>query len=315
MKTAVIAIGGNAILPPGSGGSAEDQRRRVRATCRVLADLIAEGYDIALTHGNGPQVGNALLRHEAGRRSAPPMPLDVCVAETQAEIGYVLQQELRNELGRRGLKRNVTSLVTQVRVDPRDPAFRHPTKPIGPYYSKTAARELIRRKRWRMVYDERGGWRRVVPSPRPLEIIETATIRRLLFTGTSDEVVIVAGGGGIPVVRRGGRLVGVEAVVDKDLAAGVLAAGIGETLFVILTDVAHISLGFGTRGKRRLARVTAAELEQHWKAGQFPPGTMGPKVEAALRFLETGGERVVITDPRSLRAALAGKAGTTVVRG
>jgi len=292
-----------------------DQQRRVRATCRVLADLIADGYDIALTHGNGPQVGNALLRHEAGKRGAPPMPLDICVAETQAEIGYLLQQELRNELTRRGLKRNVTSLVTQVLVDARDPAFRNPSKPIGPYYTKTAAKELMRRKRWRMVYDDRGGWRRVVPSPRPLEIIETATIRRLLFTGTTDEVVIVGGGGGIPVIRRGGRLVGVEAVVDKDLAASVLATGIGEKLFLILTDVPHVSLDFGTPRAKRIARVTAGEMRRHWESGQFPPGSMGPKIEAALQFLESGGERVVITDLRSLRAALAGKAGTTVVRG
>jgi carbamate kinase len=310
MKTAVIAIGGNAILPRGSDGGVTDQRRRVRATCRVLADLIEDGYDIALTHGNGPQVGNALLRQEAGKRLAPPMPLDVCVAETQAEIGYLLQRELRNELGRRGLRRNVTAIVTQVRVDARDPAFRNPTKPVGPYYSATAAKDLRRRKRWRMVYDERGGWRRVVPSPRPLEIVETPTIRRLLFTGTSDEVVIVAGGGGIPVVLRRGQLVGVEAVVDKDLAAGVLATGIGEKLFLILTDVPHVSLDFGTPRARRLGRVTAAELRRHWLAGQFPEGSMGPKVEAALLFLENGGERVVITNMASLRAALAGKAGT-----
>jgi carbamate kinase len=239
----------------------------------------------------------------------------MCVAETQAEIGYLLQQELRNELGRRGLKRNVTSLVTQVLVDPRDPAFRNPSKPVGPYYTKTAAAGLRRRKHWKMVYDKRGGWRRVVPSPRPLEIVETATIRRLLFTGTTDEVVIVGGGGGIPVVRRAGRLVGVEAVVDKDLAASVLATGIGEKLFLILTDVPHVSIGFGTPRARRLPRLTAGELRRHFEAGEFPPGTMGPKVEAALAFLAHGGERAVITNLPSLRAALAGKAGTTIVQG
>ena len=259
-------------------------------------------------------MGNLLLKHEAAKRKTPPMPLDVCVAETQAEIGYMLQQELRNELARRGIKRNVTSLVTQVLVDARDPAFLHPSKPIGPYYSKTAARELMRRRRWRMVFDERGGWRRVVPSPRPLEIVERATIRRLLFTGTSDEVVISAGGGGIPVVRRGKRLVGVEAVVDKDLAASVLATGIGEKLFIILTDVPHVYVDYGTPRQRKLVRLTATEAERFLRDGQFPPGTMGPKIDAAIQFVRGGGERVVITDLRSLRRALTGRAGTTIFR-
>jgi len=314
LKTAVIAIGGNAILPKGSTGEAEDQRRKVRETCRVLVDLIADGYDIALTHGNGPQVGNLLLQQEAAR-GIPAMPLDVAVAATQAAIGYVLQQELRNELARRRIHRNVTALVTQVLVDARDPAFRKPTKPIGPYYTAAEARVVRRRKGWTLAKDPRGGWRRVVPSPRPLEIIERKTIRRLLFTGTSDEVVIVAGGGGIPVVRRRGRLVGVEAVVDKDLAAGVLATGIHEKLFIILTDVPHVSLDFGTVKARRIPRIDAKALQAHARAGQFPAGSMGPKIEAARRFLENGGERAIITDLRSLRRALAGEAGTTVTRG
>lgn len=313
-KTAVVAIGGNAILSADDPGTAEAMRRRIRETVAHLADLVADGYDIALTHGNGPQVGNILLQNEESRERVPGMPLDVCGAESQAQIGYVLQQEFRNELARRGIRKNVTTLVTQVVVDEDDPAFKEPTKPIGPYYEREYEVLVKRARGWKMVYDPRGGHRRVVPSPRPKEIVEAETIRRLLFTGTSDEIVIVAGGGGVPVIRRGEELVGVEAVVDKDLASAVLAASIGETLLILLTDVPGVYRDFGTPEAAPIRSLNVGEAKALLAQGQFPEGTMGPKIEAAVAFLEGGGERAIVTDAAHLKDALRGEAGTTVTR-
>lgn len=312
MKTAVIAIGGNAILPAKDTGTAEGQRIRIRDTCRHIAAVIQRGWDVALTHGNGPQVGNILLQNEEAVDKVPAMPLDVCVAESQAQIGYMLQQELANELASRGLRRNVVSIVTQVVVDPNDPAMQNPTKPIGPYYDRERARDLEKARGWKMVYDRRGGYRRVVPSPKPIDIVERATIERLLFTGTSDWVVIVAGGGGVPVVRNGEQLVGVEAVIDKDLAAAVLAMSIKEKVLVMLTDIAHVSLDFGKVEQVNIGGMTIAEAKDYMAKGHFPAGSMGPKVEAAIDFLEHGGARVIITNPENLERALDGVAGTTI---
>lgn len=312
MKTAVVAIGGNAILLSNQRGSAEEQRSRLKETCVHLANMVQQDYDIALTHGNGPQVGNLLLQNEESRSEIPAMPLDVCVAESQAQIGYMLQQILKTELNSRGIEKNVTTIITQVLVDESDPAFGNPSKPIGAYYTAEQARELEVSKGWKMMYDRRGGYRRVVPSPRPLDIIEKATIRRLLFTGTSDEIVIVAGGGGIPVIRRGGKLIGVEAVIDKDLASAVLAAGIQERLFIMLTDVPQVFLNYGRPGQRPLEDATREDMKALMGEGHFPPGSMGPKVEASIYFLEHGGESVIITNPESLDAALRGEAGTRI---
>ena len=312
MKTAVIAIGGNAILPAKDTGTAEGQRTRIRDTCRHIASVVQKGWDIVLTHGNGPQVGNILLQNEEAVGKVPAMPLDICVAESQAQIGYLLQQELANELASRGIKRNVVSVITQVIVDPDDPAMLNPTKPIGPYYDRDRARELEKANGWKLVYDRRGGYRRVVPSPKPVDIVEKTTIGRLLFTGTSDWIVIVAGGGGIPVVRRGAQLVGVEAVIDKDLAAAVLAKSIKEKVLVMLTDVAHVALDFGKVEQTNIGRMSVPEARRYLEQGQFPPGSMGPKVEAAIDFLESGGERAVITNPENLERALDGVAGTLI---
>jgi len=305
----VIAIGGNALLPPGQAADATVQRRRIETTCARLADLVKEGHDVVLTHGNGPQVGNILLQNEESRHLVPPMPLDVCGAESQAQIGYLLAQALQNEFSARGIHRGVACLLTQVVVDAADPAFANPTKPIGPYYQREDEIVVKRAKGWKMVYDQRGGWRRVVPSPRPVEIVEADEIRRLVEDG-DGRVVIGAGGGGIPVVRRGGKLIGVEAVIDKDLAAAVLARALGWGHLVIATDVPQVALEFGTPNQRFVDRLSVAEAKKHLAAGQFPPGSMGPKIEAALDFLEQGGERVVITDLEHLVPAVAGKAGT-----
>ena len=314
MSKLVIAIGGNALLPPGVPAEAAAQRRRIEDTCVRLADLVAESHEVVVTHGNGPQVGNILVQNEESRHLVPAMPLDVCGAESQAQIGYLLAQGLRNEFAGRGIRRGVVCLLTQTLVDPADPAFANPAKPIGPYYTREEEIIVKKAKGWKMVFDQRGGWRRVVPSPKPVEIVEAEAIRQLV-AGGDGQVVIAAGGGGIPVVRRDGRLVGVEAVIDKDLAAALLARSIGWKHLVIATDVAKVALDFGKPTQKFLDRLTIKEAKQHLAAGQFPPGSMGPKVEAAVSFLEGGGEHAVITDLAGLVAAVAGKAGTRILRG
>jgi carbamate kinase len=308
----VIAIGGNALLPGGTADAAA-MRRRIEGTAARLADLVAEGHDLVVTHGNGPQVGNILVQNEESRHLVPAMPLDVCGAESQAQIGYPLAQALRNEFAARGIRRGVACLLTQTLVDAADPAFANPTKPIGPYYSREEEIMVKRAKGWKIVFDQRGGWRRVVPSPRPLEIVEAGEVRRLVADG-EGQVVIAAGGGGIPVVRRDGRLVGVEAVIDKDLASAVLAGALGWKHLAIATDVPQVALDFGAPSQRFVDRLTAAEAKKHLASGQFPPGNMGPKIEAALQFLEGGGERVVIADLEHLVPAVAGKAGTRIAK-
>src|SRR5213596_1262993 len=313
MTKLVVAIGGNALQPAGESADPAAQRRRIEATASRLTDLVAEGHDVVLTHGNGPQVGNILLQNEETRHLVPAMPLDVCGAESQAQIGYLLAQSLRNEFADRAIDRDVACVITQVLVDADDPAFANPTKPIGPYYAREDEIVVKKAKGWKMVYDQRGGWRRVVPSPRPVEVVEAEEIRQLVADG-DGRLVIAAGGGGIPVVRRDGKLVGVEAVIDKDLAAAALARAIAWTHLVIATDVPQVALDFGKPSQRFLDRLTVAEAKKHLAAGQFPPGGMGPKIEAGVDFLEHGGEHVVITDLAHLVAAVGGKAGTRLVR-
>src|SRR5881396_1752717 len=281
----VVAIGGNALLPPGEPSDVLAQRKRIEATSARLADLVTAGHDVVLVHGNGPQVGNILLQNEETRHIVPPMPLDVCGAESQAQIGYLLGQALRNEFAARGIRRGVACVITQVLVDDKDPAFANPTKPIGPYYTREDEIVVKKAKGWKMVLDQRGGWRRVV---------------------------IAAGGGGIPVIRRDGRLVGVEAVIDKDVAAALLGRSIRWTHLVIATDVPQVALDYGKPSQRFLDHLSITEAKKHLAAGQFPPGSMGPKIEAAIDFLEGGGERVVITDLEHLVPAAAGKAGTRI---
>ncbi|MFA5895946.1 MAG: carbamate kinase [Thermoplasmata archaeon] len=313
-KTLVIAIGGNAIQPAGDGGTAESQRRKIEETCAKLADLVQAGYSFVLTHGNGPQVGNILLQNEETRQLVPAMPLDVCGAESQAQIGYLLAQALRNEFAKRRIERAVACLVTQTLVDANDPAFAKPTKPIGPYYTREADLIVKRAKGWKLVSDPRGGWRRVVPSPQPIDIVEKDTILKLVGDGDGS-VVICAGGGGIPVVRKEGKLLGVEAVIDKDLAAAVLAKVIGWKTLVIATDVEKVALDYGKPSQRFLDKMTLAEAKTHLAEGQFPAGSMGPKVLAAIQFLESGGERAVITDLEHLTSAVDHKGGTQVTKG
>ncbi len=310
-KRMVIAIGGNAIQPAGEPATPDRLRRRIEETSEKLADLVQAGYDVVITHGNGPQVGNILLQNEEARNLSPAMPLDVCGAESQAQIGYLLAQALRNEFATRRIDRPVACLVTQTIVDGKDPAFANPTKPIGPYYTREADLIVKRAKGWKLIHDPaRGGWRRVVASPEPLDIVEKETIHRLVHD--DGTILICAGGGGVPVVRKAGRLVGVEAVIDKDLAAAVLARVLGWKLLLIATDVEKVALGFGTPAARGLDRLNVSEAKKFLKAGEFPEGSMGPKIQAVVRFLEAGGERAVITDLEHLAAAADGTAGTQI---
>lgn len=307
-RTVLIAIGGNSLIPAGEPATVATQRRHMAETCRAIADVVARGWQVVLTHGNGPQVGAALLRSERAAAEAYELPLDVCVASTQGEIGCLLQLALRQALLRRDLRYAVATVLAQVVVAPHDPAFAHPSKPIGPFYSRAEA-ERRQRAGWTTVEESPHGYRRVVPSPEPLEIVEEGVIGTLVNSGA---IVITLGGGGIPVVRRDHELEGVEAVVDKDLASALLAIRLGVDILLISTDVDAVSLDFASPHTRRLTDVTTDELRGYAAAGQFPPGTMGPKVEAALRFVAAGGREAIVTSPDRLVAALEGHAGTHV---
>lgn len=316
MKTAVVAIGGNAILKAGEEATFENQMRNLQGTCWHLARMIKCGYDIVLTHGNGPQVGNILIQNDLARKKIPSMPLDVCVAESQGQLGYMIQQALSEALVRLGVRKVVTCVLTRVIVDADDPAFEQPTKPVGPFYDEDEVAELKATHNWDFILDrKRGGYRRAVPSPRPIGIVEFSGIRRLVFGGENQaEVVIASGGGGIPVINRNGSYRGVEAVVDKDLAAAVLAVKVQERLFIMLTDVDNVFIDFNSQEPKPLATVSAAEMKELLEQGQFGAGSMAPKVEAALYFLSNGGERVIITSAEKIDQALEGRAGTQIIR-
>lgn len=312
MTNAVVAIGGNAILKKDQPATKENQQRNLEETCRHIASMVQAGYNITLTHGNGPQVGDILIQNEVARGEVPPMPLDVCVAESQGLVGFMLQQALTDALRKACCDRIVPCVLTRVVVDEEDEAFKDPSKPVGPYYDREEAEKLSKERGWHLHKDlSRGGWRRVVPSPRPVTIVEAPAIGRLVRSG--NDLVIAVGGGGIPVAWRNGRLEGVEAVVDKDLAAACLAKSLKDDLLVMLTDVEGAYVGYGTARERMLGTVTAEVAERHLEEGEFPPGSMGPKVEAAIDFVRSGGERAVITTPELLHMALASKAGTQVV--
>lgn len=309
-QTALIAVGGNSLIRAGEKGTTTEQFANARRTAQAIVQIIRLGYHVVVTHGNGPQVGAALLRSERAADQVYTHPLDVCDATTQGEIGYMLQQSLHDELSRAGLTTPVVTVLTQVVVSATDPAMAHPTKPIGPFYSAREADQKRQQLGWMIVEDAARGFRRVVPSPEPLEIIEEGVIRRLVDTGV---LVIAVGGGGIPVVRDGRALCGVEAVIDKDRASALLAARLRCAVFVISTDADRVYLNFKKAGQRPLGRVTAAEMEQHYRDGQFPPGNMGPKIESALRFLRDGGSEVIITSYERLLDAVRGEAGTHIV--
>ncbi len=293
----------------GERGTVEEQRRNLVSTAEGIAAVLAAGYQVVLTHGNGPQVGDALLRSEFSAQHAPPLPLDVCVAETQASIGYLLQQALQEPLRRRGLARPVITVITQVLVSKRDPAFQHPTKPVGPFYTREQAEERSRAHGWHVVEDAGRGWRRVVPSPEPTVIIELDAIRGAVLSGA---LVIACGGGGIPVVFEQDELVGVDAVIDKDRASSLLAWELEADLFLISTGVGQVALNFGTPQEKPLERLSATDARRYLSEGHFPAGSMGPKIEAALSYFKRGGKEVIITSPERIPEALQGMAGTCI---
>ncbi|MBM3286039.1 MAG: carbamate kinase [Candidatus Eisenbacteria bacterium] len=310
-RSFVVSIGGNALLPAGSAGTIEEQYRITRKTMAPIVDLVREGR-VVLTHGNGPVVGNILIRNEAARAQVPPMPLDVCGADSQGGLGYMIQQTLQNLLVEEGLAHQVVTVVSQVVVDGDDPGFRNPSKPIGPFYGAEQALEFEGTKGWRMVQDSGRGFRRVVPSPMPKRIVEMPAIRTLYDAG---HVVIAAGGGGIPVVEDpAGMLHGVEAVIDKDLASVVLATALGARSLLIITAVDAVAIDYGKPTQRWLSSLTPEDAARHLEEGQFPEGSMGPKIRAAIRFLSEGGGEVCITSPSRVLDALEGRAGTWITR-
>lgn len=309
-RSALIAVGGNSLIRVGQRGTVEEQLANAQMTARKITQLVADGWRVVITHGNGPQVGAALLRSERAAGEAYTQPLDVCVAMTQSEIGYMLERGLECELRRAGFYMPVLTILTQVRVSPDDPAFGNPTKPIGPFYSKKAAEEKIKAFGWSMIEDAARGYRRVVPSPEPLEILELEVIRQVLELGI---IVIALGGGGIPVlVGEDHSVTGVEAVIDKDRASALLASGLDLDCFVISTDIDQVYLNYKQPTQRGIKRATADMMEHYLKDGQFPAGNMGPKIEAAARFIRNGGRDVFITSGDQLIEAIHGKAGTHI---
>lgn len=306
----VVALGGNAILRPGQRGTVDEQLANLKMMATQIASLAVEGYQLVVTHGNGPQVGNIYLQQDAGSKEVPAMPLDVCGAMSQGQIGYFVEQALSEALATRNCLRPVVAMITRTLVDPLDPAFEHPTKPIGPFYDAPTANRLRDERGWVLASDSGRGYRRVVPSPAPLSILESDAVVPLLSFGA---IVVTSGGGGIPVVPDAeGTYRGIEAVVDKDLAACLLARQLGAHTLVLLTDVPEVCIDYGTPKQRRIEDVCLEDMERLDAVGHFPPGSMGPKIHAAMDFLRSGGELAVITSAEHLHSSLLGRAGTRI---
>ena len=312
-KIALIAIGGNALLTEKEKGLQEEQIDNARRCAEMFANVVQAGYSLCIVHGNGPQVGNILIQQAEGANRIPPYTLDICDAMTQGSMGYMIERTLLNRLAYLQLATPVTTVLTEVVVDKEDPGFEHPTKPVGPFYKEFRALELIKEKGWHMKEDAGRGWRKVVPSPKPLEIVQLESIKLLLEAG---HCVIAGGGGGIPVIRdASGLLVGVEAVIDKDRLSSMLAERLGADTYVILTSVPKVALDFGKPSQRWVDRMTASEAARHLAEGQFPPGSMGPKIESALSFIQAGGKEVLITTAEALEKEDYDKVGTRIVKG
>ncbi len=309
-KTALVAVGGNSLIRAGEKGTLTEQLANTRRTAQSIIGLVRLGYRLVITHGNGPQVGAQLLRSERASDAVYGQTLDVCGAASQGEIGYLLTQSLHNELAAAGMDVPVASLITQTLVSAADPAMHNPSKPIGPFYLRADAEDKRRLLGWHIVEDAARGYRRVVPSPDPVEIQELGVIRSMINRGV---LVVCTGGGGIPVMLVDGRLLGVEAVIDKDRASALLATQLGVDLFAITTDTDYVYLNYKKPGQVPLTHVSASQLEEYCRAGHFPPGNMGPKVESVLRFLRRGGKEAVITSHEHLCEAVTGWAGTHII--
>jgi carbamate kinase len=312
MKVAVVAFGGNALMGHEGKSTYADQMRRTDTICRKLLSLFEVGYRIVITHGNGPQVGNILMQQECLIDSLPPMPLDVCNAMTQGQIGYMIEQRLRNIFEEKKIKKSVVVLATQVVVSENDPAFKNPTKFIGPFFRQEETERLEKEKGWNMKEDSGRGYRRIVPSPRPIDIVEKDEISAM---ANRDLVVVACGGGGIPVLRdKKGKLKGVAAVIDKDYAAERLASLIGADSLILVTPVDKVSIFYGTSKQKDLGRISLEEAKAYYDEGHFPPGSMGPKIEAAMKFISAGGGRTIITSIEGLDDAIKDKGGTVITQ-
>ena len=310
-KVAVIAFGGNALLRPQDHGTQEEQFTLAWKATRWLVEIIHRGFELVIVHGNGPQVGNIMIQVEEAITKIPPQSLDVCVAQTEGSMGFMLQNQLRNRLNEEQLSKEVVTVLTEVEVARDDPAFENPSKPVGPYFTAYRANLLMQEQGWQMVEDAGRGWRKVVPSPRPTRILDVGTVKRLVQGGA---VVISAGGGGIPVYQDvGGYYRGVEAVIDKDYAASLMAQEMDAELFIILTQVPQVAENYGRANQRWLDVVNVSRAKEMLEHNQFPPGSMGPKIRAALAFVEKTGKEVLITDAEHLKDALARTSGTYVV--
>lgn len=299
-KLAVIALGGNALLRGNQIGTIAEQEKNAYDTCKHIVDFTEKGFNVVITHGNGPQVGNILLRNEAGYDTykIPKMPLDICVADSQGGIGYMLERQLANILSEKGIKKNVITFVTQVIVDKNDPAFKNPTKPVGKFFIKEEADLLGRANNWIFKEDPRKrGWRRVVASPKPVEIVNKDIIKELVKKGN---IIIAAGGGGIPVIKDGSIYQGIDAVIDKDLAASLMANEIGADEFIVLTDVPKVCINFHQPNEKQLDKMTLRTVRKYQKEGHFAAGSMGPKIEAVVNFIKNGGACGIITESTQL---------------
>jgi len=309
----VIALGGNAIIREGEEGNIHQQFKNTRSSLDGIIEVIKDDYNIVITHGNGPQAGNMLIRTEEGvKKEVPDRPLGVIVADTEGGMGYMIEQSLQNRLKSENIDKDVVTILSQVVVDPDDPQMKNPTKPVGPFYSKEKAEKYQKEKGWNIVEDAGRGHRRVVPSPIPQTVIEKNVIKKLV---DEDIVVIAAGGGGIPVYfDKNNNLEGVDAVIDKDFASAVLALEIGAKILVISTGVEKVSINFGKENQKDLEKMSVDDCKKYLDEGHFPPGSMGPKIKAAIKFLTNGGDKVYITLPEKIEEALKGKTGTLITK-
>ena len=312
-KTAVIAFGGNALIKADQKGTQQEQLENAKKAAEMMYHVIKNGYKLLVVHGNGPQVGNILIQQERAISEIPPYTLDICGAMTEGSMGYMLERTLINRLIAAKEKPKVATLITEVVVDDKDPAFKNPTKPVGPFYPEFRAEELMRTKKWHMKEDSGRGWRKVVPSPKPLEVVQIEAIKSLLDQGFT---VIAGGGGGIPVKRDiSGYLMGVEAVIDKDYTSSLLARELKADLFIILTGVDKVYRDFGKPTQKELDKITVEEAKQMLEEGQFPPGSMKPKIEAAIEYIENGGKEVLITSAEAIeKTDDISRVGTRIVR-
>ncbi|HEY9165456.1 MAG TPA: carbamate kinase [Candidatus Kryptonia bacterium] len=309
MGQVLVAVGGNSLIRAGQRGTVAEQVENIRQTAAQLAEIAALGNSLVITHGNGPQVGAQLLRSEAGSSQTYSQPLDICVAATQGEIGYVLQNALQSELGKRGITAPVVTMITQVKVNRDDPAFSSPSKPIGPFYHKEDAEHKRDELGWQILDDAARGYRRVVPSPEPEAIVEIDAIRKCV---ENNIIVIAVGGGGIPVFEKDANIQGVEAVIDKDKSSALLANEMGFPVLMISTDVEFVYVHFKHSDQKAIREMTPSQAEEYLGAGEFSRGSMGPKIEAALEFIRRGGKEVIITDPVHLAQSLTGESGTHI---